>query len=422
MIRRAEVLAIGDELVHGSGIDTNSAWLSRRIEALGIALPRFTVVGDDQRELEDALREACARADLVLTTGGLGPTEDDRTRHALAAAKGVELAFDERSWEWIRAYFAQRGRRLLDDNRRQALVPAGAEPLENRWGTAPGIRIEIGNALVFSLPGVPSEMRAMFEGHVVPAIEARFGGELAPLAHHTLRVLGPTEAALGARLEDLMRPGGAAEVGITAHFGMLSVRIAARGADPAAAAARATEVAAIVRARVAEELVYEGDESLQERVVHELCARGATLATAESCTGGMVAKMLTDVAGSSAVFPGGFVTYSNARKQEDLGVPAAVLEESGAVSEPVARAMAEGVLRRVRADLAVAITGIAGPDGGSEEKPVGTVWFGICAGGETVAWRRQIPPIGRAFVRERAAFEALAAVLRWLDTGALPRG
>jgi nicotinamide-nucleotide amidase len=418
---RAEVLAIGDELVHGSAVDTNSAWLARQLEDLGIAVVRFTVVSDTPAELDRALGQACARADLVVATGGLGPTEDDRTRHAAAAAAGVGLAFDPASWATIEAWFAARGRAAGEDNRRQALVPAGGVALPNRWGTAPGLRLGIGRCTLFALPGVPAEMRAMFEHCVVPGLRELFAARLNPVVHRTLNVLGPTEAALGARLEDVMAAvEGPVRVGITAHFGLLRVRIAATAADRESAAAAADAMADRLRPRLGEELVYEGDQSLAERVLAELREQGATVATAESCTGGLCAKVLTDLPGASEVFVGGIVCYANRSKVRDLGVPADLIEAQGAVSEPVAAALARGAAERFGAGFGLGITGIAGPDGGTADKPVGTVCFGLHARGSTRSWRRRIAPVSREFVRERSVFEALAALLRALREDPVP--
>ncbi|MGA1608600.1 MAG: competence/damage-inducible protein A [Planctomycetota bacterium] len=413
---RAEVLAIGDELLHGSAIDTNSAWLSQQLEALGVHVVRFTVVGDEPGSFEAALRGASTRVDLVVSTGGLGPTEDDRTRHEAAAVAGVELVFDPASWDAIGEWCAVRGRQRSDDNRRQALVPVGGTPVRNDFGTAPGLAMDLGACRFYALPGVPSEMRGMFGAMVLPDLRDRFAGRLRPVVHRTLNVLGPTEAALGARLADLMADlGGDVRVGVTAHFGLLRVRIAAHAEVLADAEALADRVVAQVRPRLGEELIYEGDQDIAARLVEELRAGGWTVATAESCTGGLVARALTDQPGSSAVFPGGLVCYSNESKVRDLGVAPEDLEREGAVSASVARQLARGVADRFDATFGVGITGIAGPDGGSDAKPVGTVWFGLHrVGHETVVWERRIAPVSRSFVRERAAFEALASILRTL--------
>ena len=416
-----EVLGIGDELIHGRLIDTNSAWIADRLEALGGDVARFTVVGDDPGRLDRAVAEAVQRCDVLICTGGLGPTEDDRTRHAIAAAAGADLAFDPESWSWIEAWFRERGRPLTDDNRRQALVPIGGRALHNRWGTAPGLAMQVGRCLVFALPGVPREMEEMLRAVIEPEFVTTFADRLRPAAHRTLRVLGPTEAALGARLERHMRPGGPFETGITAQMGLLSVRLVARAATAAAAEQAVAAAAEEVAADCGDDLVYVGDETLAERVVARLRSAGRTVTFAESCTGGLVAAHLTDVAGSSDVFHAGFVTYADAEKTARLGVPVDVLEAHGAVSEPVAAAMVAGALEAAGADLAVAITGIAGPGGGSDEKPVGTVWFGLArrasegSAPRITTWHRRIAPVNRRFVRERAVFEVFAALLRELE-------
>jgi nicotinamide-nucleotide amidase len=416
---KAEILAIGDELLHGSAIDTNSAWLSQRLEELGVHVGRFTVVGDEPGAFESALRDAAQRVDLIVSTGGLGPTEDDRTRHEAAAVAGVELVFDPGSWASIGAWFEARGRALTEDNRRQALIPVGGAPLRNDFGTAPGLAMDLGGCRFYALPGVPSEMRGMFEEQVAPDVRERFSDRLSPVVHRTLNVLGPTEAALGARIADLMSDlDGDVRVGVTAHFGLLRVRIAAHGVTVAEADARADLAADRVRPRLGHELIYEGDQDLASHLVQELRRHGLSVATAESCTGGLVARALTDQPGSSAVFPGGVICYSNDSKVRDLGVSTTDLEREGAVSAVVAGQLAQGVAGRFGAAFGLGITGIAGPDGGSAEKPVGTVWFGLHrAGGGTRVWERRIAPISRSFVRERASFEAQAAVLSALRSG-----
>lgn len=416
---RLEIVAIGDELVHGSVVDTNSAFIARRLEELGCVVTRVSIVGDAEQDGLALLREAGARADLIVITGGLGPTEDDRTRHVAAGAAGVELVFDARCWDWIAAWFAARGRKVGDDNRRQALLPQGALPLANDWGTAPGFALGIGRALAFSLPGVPAEMVEMLEHRVVPRVREQFAARLRPIAKRALVALGLSEAALGQRIADLMADSAAVKVGITPQFGLLTVRVVADGRDDAEASARADAVAAIARARLGADLLYEGEGEPAARLVALAAARGVTLATAESCTGGLIARLLTDVAGASRVFLGGFVPYANERKTGKLGVAPETIATHGAVSEAVAAAMARGALERTGASLALATTGIAGPDGGSAGKPVGTVCFGLARradpGAPLVrAWTLSITAVSREFVRQRAALEAIAAALREL--------
>lgn len=426
---RLEIVAFGDELAHGSVVDTNTAHIARRLEQLGCAVARCHVVGDAEDLGAQVLAEACARADVVVATGGLGPTEDDRTRHVAAKAAGVELAFDPTSWSWIEAWFASRGRRAGDDNRRQALVPRGGEALVNEWGTAPGLALRIGGARFFALPGVPAEMAPMLEQRVVPSIREAFGARLRPTAMRSLVALGPSEAALGARIEDLMLESNAVKVGITPHFGLLTVRVVAEGADETDAAARADAVAVAARQRIGQDLLYEGPGDPASKLIAAAEARGLTIVTAESCTGGLIARMLTDVPGASRVFAGGWVPYANRRKTADLDVPESLLATRGAVSEAVAAAMASGALVRSGASIALATTGIAGPDGGSPDKPVGTVCFALAApderGAPTLhAWTKAIPAVSRDFVRQRAAFEVIGAALRHLaatSTDVLPR-
>jgi nicotinamide-nucleotide amidase len=409
--RVAEVLAIGDELVLGVAVDTNSAHIAHQLEQLGFEVRGLTVVGDDPDVLADAIRRCCERADLVVATGGLGPTDDDRTRQAAAAAAGVELRFDEASWRHIGALFRSRKRPLPERNRVQAYLPATAEVLRNDWGTAPGFALDIGGALFAALPGVPREMEAMLQARVLPLLAGRFG-RAGALAFHELRVLGVHEAELGDRLAAFMGAGRNPRVGITAHFGLLTVRVVARDLEAAAAEELCARDVAAIRPLLGEFLLCEGVEAPAAQVVQKLRQGGLTIATAESCTAGMVAAELGAVPGVSEVLLAGYVTYDNAAKVRDLEVPEPLLAEHGAVSVEVAAKMAEGAARRAGARLALSVTGIAGPGGGTEEKPVGTVCFGLCLDGVTEAWQRQFPDLGRAFVRRRSVMEVLGAVLR----------
>lgn len=411
MSGRAEIVAIGDELAHGHCIDTNSAWLAQQLEAVGFAAVRFHVVSDAEAEITAVLREAGARADVVVVTGGLGPTLDDRTREAAAAAVGAGLQHDEVSWQQITAWFARLGRKMPESNRRQAAFPVGAQPLENRWGTAPGFALQMRRGLLFSLPGVPKEMKAMFAAHVLPRVGELPGAVRTPPLFALLHVLGPSEAALGERIAAFMVDARNPAVGITASSGLLTVRVAASGAD----AARLLDAdLAALRPLLGDDLVCEGEAPFQEVVVERLRARGLTIACAESCTAGMVASALGDVPGVSAVLLGGVVAYANESKIRDLGVPPGLIAEHGAVSEPVAVAMARGVVQRFGAQIGVSVTGVAGPDGGTADKPVGMVCFGLSWAGEVAAFTRRIPALGRDFVRRRATSEVLAALLRRL--------
>ena len=399
----AEVLAIGDELVHGGLLDTNSQHLTGELGRRGAVVRRMTVVGDDPDLLRDAIEGACRRADVVLATGGLGPTLDDRTRDVVAAILGEPLRFDPASWQQILAWFERFQRPVPDSNRRQAELPASATPLTNTVGTAPGFVIDLHGAALFAMPGVPREMKVMLRDEVLPRVMAM--GDLTPTAQRFLRVLGPSEAMLGEAVGDLMEPGRNPAVGVTASGGLLTLRIVATAASAADAEAMCARTADELRPKLGSWLFAEGEAELPELVLQRLQRDERTIAFAESCTGGLCAARLTDVAGSSAAVLGGVVAYSNAAKEALLDVPGALLAEHGAVSEPVARAMAEGARRRFGSDCAYATTGIAGPSGGSEEKPVGMVCFGYADGAHAKAWTVQIPGLGRSFVRDRAVFE-----------------
>jgi len=370
---------------------------------------RFTVVGDDPERLRAALGDACARADVVVATGGLGPTLDDRTRDVVAELLGEPLRFDEPSWQQVLRWFERHNRHVPDSNRRQAELPASATALANPVGTAPGFSVRVDRATLFALPGVPREMHVMLAEHVLPALQVSAG--LQPTAQHFLRCLGPSEALLGQKLAPFMVAGRNPAVGVTASGGMLTVRVVASAASLPQAADACEQTAAELRPLLGRWLFAEGTQELPEMVLDRLRGQGRTIAFAESCTGGLCAAGLTDVAGSSDVVLGGVVAYSNDAKQRLLGVPAELLEAHGAVSEPVALAMATGARERFGSSVAVATTGIAGPGGGSEQKPVGTVCFACADEHGARAWTVPIAALGRAFVRNRAVHEVWRTLL-----------
>ncbi|MCA8966190.1 MAG: competence/damage-inducible protein A [Planctomycetes bacterium] len=409
MSLRGEVVAIGDELLHGALLDTNSKWLAGALERVGVVAQRFTVTGDDPALCKEALAGACERADVVVVTGGLGPTLDDRTRDVVAELLGGPLWFDEASWQQIHDWLHRRGRPVPESNRRQAMLPPGARALDNQVGTAPGFAVRVGRATLFAVPGVPREMQDMVQRHVLPATAALPG--LTPTAHWWLRVLGPSEAALGERIEAWMVPGRNPAVGITASGGLLTVRVVGTAATAAEAEAACAATAAELRGLLGDWLFAEGNADLPELLVQQLTARGATVALAESCTGGQIAAQLVDVPGASAVLRGGVVAYSNACKTELLGVPTALLDQHGAVSEPVVEHMAAAIRERLDATFGVATSGIAGPEGGTADKPVGTVCFALATAAGVRSWTLRIPPLGRKFVRDRAVYEVWRALL-----------
>ncbi len=404
-----EILAIGDELIHGALLDTNSKFLAGELERIGVVVHRFSVTSDDPAHLRSAIADACARADVVVATGGLGPTLDDRTRDVVAEVLAGPLWFDAESWQQVQHWLCSRGRPVPASNRRQAMFPPNAKPIANPVGSAPAFSVRIGRALLFALPGVPREMQVLLRSDVLPAIAALPG--LQPMAQVWLRVLGPSEAALGERIESYMVPGRNPAVGITASGGLLTIRIVGTAATAALAATACEATAAELRSLVGEWMFAEGTVELPDLVLQRLRAAGRTLAIAESCTGGLIAARLTEVAGSSDVLMGGVVAYSNASKQALLGVSAELLAAHGAVSEPVAAAMAAGARSRLVADVGIATTGIAGPAGGTPQKPVGTVCCAIATLEGTRAWTVKIPDLGRQFIRDRAVFEIWRALL-----------
>jgi nicotinamide-nucleotide amidase len=409
---RAFILSTGDELVRGRTPDTNTAEIARALAGEGVSVVGAMLVSDDEDDLTMAIGAAAERAEIVVLSGGLGPTADDCTRGAAARAAGVALERRPEIEEWLRARFARRGMRMPESNLLQADAPAGAEVLPNAHGTAPGFVVAVKGARLFALPGPPNEMRAVLADEVLPRIRALAGGGGRVVRTRTLETFGEREAAVGEAIADLMQRGREPRVGTTAVRGVIKVVIHAEGgADEVRASLDATE--AEIRRRLGP-VVYGADgETLAGVVARALIAHGTTIATAESCTGGLVAAALTDTPGVSAVFPGGVVTYSNAEKTRLLGVPEELIARVGAVSEEVARAMASGVRSRFGTDLGVALTGIAGPDGGTPEKPVGLVHVALDARG-TVQHRRLLLPGDRALVREIAAKAALDLVRRAL--------
>ena len=373
---KAEIIAIGSELVSGQSLDTNSQWLSRELAAIGIPVRFHTTLGDDLDENVDAFRIAVERAGLVILSGGLGPTQDDLTREALAAVARVELVEDPRSLEAIAAMFARRNRVMAERNRVQALLPEGAEALANRVGTAPGVWMKIGDTWVGALPGVPYEMKIMFEEQVLPRLNA-LGWVGRIIAQRKINLFGKGESEFEAEAMDLTARGRVPEVGITAHDATISFRISASGATRDEAEKAMEPTIATIRERFGHLIIGEGTEDLPEAVFALLSKTRCKLATAESCTGGLVSEMLTTLPGVSDFFLGGVVSYSNGAKVKFLGVDRGLIESHGAVSPEVAAAMAKGARDRFEADIAVSITGIAGPSGGTPEKPVGLVYLGL---------------------------------------------
>lgn len=404
---QAAILSVGTELVSGQCVDTNSAWISARLTERGIAVVEHLTVGDDVSRLEAAIRRTLAGSEIVIITGGLGPTADDITREGLARAIDSPLEENIEAMAQIRAFFERWQRPMPESNKLQALVPRGCTVLPNSRGTAPGILYHRENRLLAALPGVPSEMKAMFDETVAPLLPRKTGG--ACTRSLRLQCFGISEAKLGETIHDLMRRDRNPLVGTTASQAVLAIRILAT----AESEARVSELLAADEAEICKRLgavVYgKEDDTLQSVVVSLLTSMGRMVSTAESCTGGGLAERLTEVPGSSVVFPRGFVTYSNEAKVQLLGVPPELIDEHGAVSEPVARAMALGCRAAARTDFAMAITGIAGPSGGSPpEKPIGLAYIALADANECRVERILFGEhLVRQEIRDRACKTAL---------------
>ena len=404
-INSAEIVTIGTEMLLGDLVDTNTAWISQRLAELGVGIYRHTTVGDNQERIVSALREAASRSDLVVTTGGLGPTSDDLTNACLSTLTGREMVEYPEAREHVDRMFAKFGRTPTANNYKQALFPKGTELIPNPVGTAMGALVEWEGTLFATLPGVPTEMKSMFEATLEPLIRARSDGSI---VSKTLHFAGIGESALAEKVQEFLDATDPT-VAPLAGQGKVRLRITTRAATEREAQEKIAPVEKEVIARLGDYYFGEDDETLEGAVGRLLKERGATLSLAESCTGGLLAKRLTDFSGSSAFFKEGLVTYSNESKERMLGVPGELILEHGAVSEPVARAMAQGARRVAGADYGLSVTGIAGPDGGTEEKPVGLVFVGLSdAQGSPVerldlsAWARS-----RGSIRERSANRAL---------------
>ena len=402
--KSAEILTIGTEILLGDLLDTNAAWISGRLAALGVSIYRHTTVGDNKKRITAALKEAVSRADLVITTGGLGPTSDDLTNACLGEAAGREMVEYPEARRHVDEMFKRFGRTPTQSNYKQALFPEGSGLIPNPAGTAMGAMLELDGALVATFPGVPGEMKGMFEETLEPLIKERSEGSI---LSRTLWFTGIGESALAEKVQDLLDASDPT-VAPLAGQGKVRLRITTRAGTTEEAEEKIAPVADEILSRLGDYYFGEDDETLESAIGKLLTGRGETLALAESCTGGLLAKRLTDRAGSSAFFTEGLVTYSNEAKERLLGVPHELLVQHGAVSEPVAKAMAEGVRKTAGTDYGLSVTGVAGPDGGTEEKPVGLVFVGISDAEGTVAerldlsaWRRS-----REAIRERSANRA----------------
>lgn len=406
----AAVLCIGTELTRGEIVNTNASWLAEELTDRGIEVGAIETIADDRPLIVETLHRLSAKHLVIVCTGGLGPTTDDITSECVAEALGVPLVRDEASLAAIRTRMEKFGRVMAESNKKQADFPTGARVLENRKGTAPGFQVALGHAQAFFMPGVPREMKSMFGEQVAPALEPFVKGQMFQVR---LKTFGMTESAVNDRLAGIE-----AEHVVTlayrAHFPEIEVKVLARGSD---CPARARAAADAVIARLGLDVVYgEGDVTFAQQLGKLLVERKLTLGVAESCTGGTVGRLLTERGGASDFFVGGVICYANRVKEGLLGVPAPLLAKHGAVSAPVARSLAQGALAELGSDLGLALTGVAGPSGGTADKPVGLVHFAV-ASLAGISDRQMVFPGSRTQVRDLAAFAGLSLVRKVLLHG-----
>ncbi|WPU90968.1 competence/damage-inducible protein A [Mucilaginibacter sabulilitoris] len=372
----AEIITIGDEILIGQIVDTNSAWMATELNKIGVRVKQISSISDDREHILKALKEAAGRAGIIFITGGLGPTKDDITKKTLAEYFSVGLVENKEALDNVQRIFERYNRPLLEVNRLQAYVPANCEVILNHNGTAPGMWFNHEGVIYVSMPGVPFEMMYMMEEEVLPKIKSTL--ELPAIVHKTILTVGEGESFLAERIADI-------ENDLPAHIklaylpklGQVRLRLSGFGEDEATLQSKVDEFAARIIERIGNVFVTDQDIALEKAILDKMTARELTLSVAESCTGGYLSHLFTQHPGSSAVFWGGGVTYANELKQSVLGVKSETIEKFGAVSEETAKEMVQGALLNFKTDFAISVTGIAGPDGGSADKPVGTVWIAV---------------------------------------------
>lgn len=397
---KAEILATGDEIRSGALVDSNSAVISEKLEENGIEVVRHTAVGDDLPMLVPTLHEIGNRVDVAVVTGGLGPTTDDLSAEAAAQAAGVELAFNKEAFGNVESFFKKFDRPMTGSNRKQALLPVGCKILYNPVGTAPGFSLNIGNCLFFFLPGVPYEMKRMLDAHVIPAVKALQGDGAMHSRVKTLTTFGLPESLAGEKVAGVEAAFPGIKLGLRANFPLIQVKLYGRDNSAGLLDRRLAAAGEWTRKRLGKNVISEEGGTMEAVVGKLLLGREATIALAESCTGGLLANWLTNVAGSSSYFLFSGVTYSNRAKMDVLGVRPETLERHGAVHEQTAREMAEGVRRVAGATYGLSTSGIAGPDGGTPDKPVGTVCVGF-AGPDRSFGRRLYFPFGKRLMNKK---------------------
>ena len=407
----AEIIAVGSELLTPLRVDTNSLYLTEKLNALGIEVRFKTVVGDDRARLASAFRSALDRSGLIILSGGLGPTEDDVNREVVAEVLGRPLGEVPEIRQQIEKRFARLGRTMSENNARQAMVPEGAEWLENKNGTAPGLWVEHRDTLIVLLPGPPWELQAMFESACLPRLASRAGGER--IRTRVIKIVGLPESEVDKRIAPIYREYQNPATTILATPGSIEVHLRARAASEPEAEAALTQLADKIELALGDHVFSTRGETLEEVVGMYLVLKQKTVAVAESCTGGLVSERLTRTPGSSNFFLGGAVCYSNELKTKLAGVPETLLTGNGAVSKPVAQAMAEGIRKRSGASIGIGLTGIAGPSGGSAEKPVGLVFIALADERGTQVREFRFPG-NRERIRHWASQAALEMIRRRL--------
>lgn len=408
---KAEIISIGDEILYGEITDTNSPFIAEKLVSEGVEVVFSTSTGDDINRIAEAFKTALSRADVIIATGGLGPTSDDQTKKAIVKAFKKNLVFHEEILKEMEKSFEKRGRSMPKINQNQALIPQGAKPLANLFGVAPGIYMEEGDALFFVLPGVPLEMKWMLENEVLPILRSK--GSEGFVIQRKLRTTGIPESVIYEKIEELIDPTGDVKIAFLPSFLGVDIKLITNLKQKNEASPKIEELEKKIREILGSYIYGTDDQTLEEVVGKLLLDKGKTIAVAESCTGGLIGAKFTNVSGSSNYFERGVVTYSNKAKTELLGVPKEIIDKHGAVSEEVAILMAEGVRKLAKTDYGLSSTGIAGPTGGTPEKPVGLVYIGFANENDSFAQKFQLGE-DRITNRERAAQAALNMVRLFL--------
>ncbi len=410
-----EIFSTGDEIRTGALVDTNSAYLADKLYRAGITVTRLQCVGDDVDLLSAVLKEIGDRADVALVTGGLGPTTDDLTALAAAMAKGVDLELNHVALESVKAFFASKNRRMPESNKKQAMVPKGSGILKNSVGTAPGFYLKIGKCMFYFMPGVPFEMKKMFKDRVLPSILSLKGGAKSYNFVRTISTFGMTESLAGEKVANVSSYFPAIKLGLRAKFPEIQIKLYAKGNDESFLKEELDKACAWVKDKMGDKVFSVVGESMEEVVGKLLLRQRKTVAIAESCTGGLVANRLTDISGSSEYFLFSGVTYSNEAKINVLGVPAQIIEKHGAVSKECVKEMAKGVRKISGADYGLSISGIAGPGGGTKQKPVGTVCMGLATPDKIRAYGFLMQFATRKMNKSMFAMKALDIIRRELE-------